>query len=167
MGSGAPSAAFRAAAARPPSACALRRHRRGLHRGDLRGCSEPASLPPPTHSDPSEALWLHFLPIPQELHVTSVLIPFLSASLVPRYPGPPWRAFLPPSTVFHPCPVGQCSLLISTPDLRLPDPSPSSLGCCEPVRFIPASSILATRRGPAFAQLLSPVLFTSCRPPRV
>lgn len=75
-----------------------------------------AGLPPSsTHPDPSEALWLHFLPIPQEPHVTSLLIPFLSASLVPRYPGPPWRAFLPPSTVFHPCPVGQRSLLISDP----------------------------------------------------
>lgn len=154
MGSGAPRAAFRAAAARPCSACAQRRHPQGLHRGDPRRGSEPAFLPPPTHPDPSEAPWLHLLPIPREPHVTFLLTPFLSASLVSRYPGPPCRSFLPPSTAFHPCPVGQCSLLISDPCfLQLSDPSPSSPGFWEPVRFIRASSNLATDRGPALARL--------------
>lgn len=135
VGSGATRAVFRAASAGPRSACVLRRRRRGLHRGDLCSCSEPASLPPPTHPDPSEALWLHLLPIPQERHVTSLLTPFLSASLVPAT-----QALLGDPS----CLLRQSSILVlsvsalfssPTPDLRLPDPSPSSLGCCEPVRL--------------------------------
>lgn len=68
--------------------------------GDPCGCSEPASLSSPTHPDPSKAPWLHLLPIPKNSHVTSLLTPFLSASLVSRYPGPSWRSFLP---LFLPC----------------------------------------------------------------
>lgn len=69
----------------------------GLRRGDPSACSEPASVPPATHPDPSEAPWLSLLRIPWEPHVTSLLTSFPSASLVPRYPGPPWRSFLPAS----------------------------------------------------------------------